>query len=73
MDQNKYNMRPLQYFAVTTNQVWNLGMHETPKNADRYAVSQFNVHQSTRGYLVMNYKELEAIKNLLDKRSIGIF
>lgn len=61
-----------KYYAITHNSLWDLGVHETLKNADKYAIDQFNLHNAPSGYLVLNYKELEIIKSLLDKKAINI-
>lgn len=61
------------YYALTHNYIFDLGAHPSIERADYHAVDKFNVHQSPSGYIVVNYKELEAMKNLLDKRGVGIY
>ena len=61
------------YYALTHNYLFDLGMHPSIERADHHAVDQFNAHQSPSGYIVVNHKELEAMKNLLDKRGVGIY
>jgi hypothetical protein len=53
--------------------VWDLGQRASAKDAEDYAVDQFNIHQAPSGYVVLNFRELEAIKNLLDKRGVGVY
>jgi hypothetical protein len=66
-------MKPLEYYAITHNEVFNLGVHKTFEEADYVAVDRFNIHCAPGGYVVVNYRELEAIKALLDRRGIGVF
>lgn len=66
-------MKPLEYYAITHNEVFNLGAYKTFEEADYVAVDRFNMHCAHGGYIVVNHKELEAIKALLDKRGIGVF
>jgi len=61
------------YYALTHNEIFDLGMHPSMERADYHAVDQFNMHQSPSGYIVVNHRELEAIKNLLEKRGVGIY
>jgi hypothetical protein len=49
------------YYAITSNQVWDLGVQLSPGNADHYAVNQFNIHQARDGYLIVNRAELKEI------------
>ena len=49
------------YYAITHNQVWNLGVQLSPGNADHYAVNQFNIHQAPGGYLIVNQAELSEL------------
>jgi hypothetical protein len=49
------------YYAITSNQVWDLGTQLSPGNADHYAVNQFNIHQARDGYLIVNRAELKEI------------
>jgi predicted ATP-dependent protease len=49
------------YYAITSNQVWDLGVQLSPGNADHYAVNQFNIHQAQGGYLIVNRAELKEI------------
>ena len=49
------------YYAITSNQVWDLGVQLSPGNADHYAVNQFNIHQARGGYLIINRAELKEI------------
>jgi hypothetical protein len=54
----------MNYYAVTSNMVWDLGTQLSPGNAEHYAVDQFNIHQAPRGYLILNSNEAQ--KNLFD-------
>jgi hypothetical protein len=56
------------YYAITHNEVWDLGQHPSIERADFHAVDQFNMHMAPSGYVVVNFRELEAIKNILDRR-----
>lgn len=49
------------YYAITSNQVWDLGDQFSLPNADRYAINQFNIHQAPGGYLIVNRAELSEI------------
>jgi hypothetical protein len=65
----------MNYYAVTSNMVWDLGVQLSPANADHYAVNQFNIHQAPRGYLILNRAELEEVIRLSNKRleAEGVF
>lgn len=56
------------YFAVTDNQVWDLGFKKDHNDAKEYAVDQFNIHQAPRGYLIVNTNELKELVRLANKR-----
>lgn len=49
------------YYAITHNQVWDLGDQFSLPNADSYAINQFNIHQAPGGYLIVNQAELGEI------------
>ena len=49
------------YYAITSNQVWDLGDQFSLPNADQYAINQFNIHQAPGGYLIVNQAELSEI------------
>lgn len=49
------------YYAITHNQVWDLGDQLSPGNADHHAVNYFNIHQAPGGYLIVNRNELSEI------------
>lgn len=49
------------YYAITSNQVWDLGDQFSLPNADQYAINQFNIHQAPGGYLIVNRAELNEI------------
>ena len=61
------------YYAITHNEVFDLGMHPSMERADHHAVDQFNMHQSPSGYVVMNHKELEQLKSILEHRGVGVY
>jgi hypothetical protein len=61
------------YYALTHNEIFDLGNQLSPANADHVAVDQFNIHQSPSGYIIVNHRELEAIKNILDRRGVGVY
>jgi hypothetical protein len=65
----------MNYYALTSNMVWDLGTQLSPANADHYAVDQFNIHQAPRGYLILNRAELEEVIRLGNKRleAEGVF
>ena len=56
------------YYAITSNQVWDLGVQLSPGNADHYAVNQFNIHQAPGGYLIVNRAGLGELVRLGSKR-----
>ena len=41
--------------------VWDLGQKASAKDAEDYAVDQFNIHQARDGYLIVNRAELKEI------------
>jgi predicted AlkP superfamily phosphohydrolase/phosphomutase len=51
----------MNYYALTSNYVWDLGDHEYFSSADHYAINQFNIHQARNGYLIVNRAELKEI------------
>jgi hypothetical protein len=51
----------MNYYALTSNMVWDLGTQLSPANADHYAINQFNIHQARDGYLIVNRAELKEI------------
>jgi hypothetical protein len=65
----------MNYYALTSNMVWDLGTQLSPANADHYAVDQFNIHQAPSGYLILNRAELEGLIRLGNKRleAEGVF
>jgi len=58
----------MNYFALTSNMVWNLGTQLSPGNAEHYAVNQFNIHQAPGGFLILNRAELNELVRLGNKR-----
>ena len=58
----------MNYFALTSNMVWNLGTQLSPGNAEHYAVNQFNIHQAPGGFLILNRAELNEVVRLSNKR-----
>jgi len=65
----------MNYYALTSNMVWDLGTQLSPGNAEHYAVDQFNIHQAPGGYLILNRAELEGLIRLSNKRleAEGVF
>ena len=65
----------MNYYAVTSNMVWDLGTQLSPGNAEHYAVDQFNIHQAPGGFLILNRAELEELIRLSNKRleAEGVF
>jgi hypothetical protein len=65
----------MNYYALTSNMVWDLGTQLSPGNAEHYAVDQFNIHQAPHGYLILNRAELEELIRLSNKRleAEGVF
>ena len=61
------------YYAITHNEVFDLGEHPSIERADYHAVDHFNMHMAPSGYVVVNFRELEAIKNILDRRGVGVY
>jgi len=51
----------MNYYALTSNMVWDLGQKASAKDAEDYAVNQFNIHQARAGYLIVNRAELKEI------------
>ena len=65
----------MNYYALTSNMVWDLGVQLSPANADHYAVDQFNIHQAPGGFLILNEAELRELIRLGSKRleAQGVF
>jgi len=65
----------MNYYALTSNMVWDLGTQLSPGNAEHYAVDQFNIHQAPGGFLILNRAELEGLIRLGNKRleAEGVF
>ena len=65
----------MNYYALTSNHVWDLGAQLSPGNAEHYAINQFNIHQARDGYLIVNRAELKEIVRLGLKRleAEGVF
>jgi hypothetical protein len=65
----------MNYYALTSNMVWDLGTQLSPGNAEHYAVDQFNIHQAPGGFLILNRAELEELIRLGNKRleAEGVF
>ena len=65
----------MNYYALTSNMVWDLGSQLSPGNAEHYAVDQFNIHQAPGGFLILNRAELEELIRLGNKRleAEGVF
>jgi len=65
----------MNYYALTSNMVWDLGVQLSPGNAEHYAVDQFNIHQAPGGFLILNRAELEELIRLGNKRleAEGVF
>jgi hypothetical protein len=65
----------MNYYAVTSNMVWDLGNQFSLPNADSYAINQFNIHQAPGGYLIVNTAELKELIRLGNKRleAEGVF
>jgi hypothetical protein len=65
----------MNYYAVTSNMVWDLGNRASLHDADHYAVDQFNIHHAPAGYLIVNSNELKELVRLSNKRleAEGVF
>jgi len=65
----------MNYYALTSNMVWDLGTQLSPGNAEHYAVDQFNIHQAPGGFLILNEAELKELIRLGSKRleAQGVF
>ena len=65
----------MNYYALTSNMVWDLGSQLSPGNAEHYAVDQFNIHQAPGGFLILNRAELRELIRLGSKRleAEGVF
>jgi hypothetical protein len=65
----------MNYYALTSNMVWDLDQRASREDAQDYAVDQFNIHQAPRGYLILNRAELEEVIRLGNKRleAEGVF
>jgi hypothetical protein len=61
------------YYAITDSDIIDLGMHSSPSKADYLAVDTYNIHCARFGYVVVSHKQLEAIKNKLETRGVGIY
>jgi hypothetical protein len=55
--------------------VWDLDQRASRKDAQDYAVDQFNIHQAPFGYLILNEAELRELIRLGSKRleAQGVF
>jgi hypothetical protein len=51
----------MNYYALTNNFVWDLDQRASAKDAENYAINQFNIHQARDGYLIVNRAELKEI------------
>jgi beta-xylosidase len=51
----------MNYYALTSNMVWDLDQRASAKDAENYAINQFNIHQARDGYLIVNRAELKEI------------
>ncbi len=51
----------MNYYALTNNMVWDLDQRASAKDAENYAINQFNIHQARDGYLIVNRAELKEI------------
>ena len=49
------------FYAVTWEDVIDLGKHKTRDDAQDYAVDQYNVHQAKPGYLILDRSELREL------------
>ena len=56
------------FFAVTHNQVWDLGFKSNHKNANDYAIDQFNIYHAPNGYLILHTNELKELVRFANKR-----
>lgn len=56
------------WFAVTGNEVWNLGEKPSKQDAFQYAYTQFRVPLAVGEVLIVNQYELDHLKNKLEKR-----
>jgi hypothetical protein len=65
----------MNYYALTNNMVWDLDQRASAKDAEDYAIDQFNIHQAPGGYLILNRAELEGLIRLSNKRleAEGVF
>ena len=65
----------MNYYALTSNMVWDLGTQLSPGNAEYYAVDQFNIHHAPGGFLILNSNELKEVVRLSNKRleAEGVF
>jgi hypothetical protein len=65
----------MNYYAVTSNMVWDLDQRASKEGAQDYAVDQFNIHQAPGGFLILNQAELEELIRLSNKRleAQGVF
>jgi hypothetical protein len=48
--------------------VWDLGFQSNHKNANDYAVDQFNIYHAPNGYLILHANELKELVRLANKR-----
>lgn len=65
----------MNYYAVTSNMVWDLDQRASKEGAQDYAVDQFNIHQAPGGFLILNRAELSELVRLSNKRleAQGVF
>ena len=65
----------MNYYALTSNMVWDLDQRASREGAQDYAVDQFNIHQAPGGFLILNKAELRELIRLSNKRleAEGVF
>jgi hypothetical protein len=65
----------MNYYALTNNMVWDLDQRASAKDAENYAINQFNIHQARDGYLIVNRAELKDLLRMGLKRleAEGVF
>lgn len=51
----------MNYYALTSNQVWDLGSQVSLTNAEHHALNQFNINHHSGCYLIVNGAELNEI------------
>jgi hypothetical protein len=63
-----------QYFAMTHEDIWNLGIHVNWEAAEAEAIDKLNIHWAPQSYIVLSRRELvNQAKHILQLTGEGVF